>query len=209
MGGSALDPQLMLLSGFCLEMLDTAGRAPLDSRTAIGRAITQVGLLPGSGGLPSAVRCWAGLLRSRGAALLRQQWSVLCITAFVAAGLPFPPLSLSHFPLGFSLRPLPQVLKQLADALKELGATVEEAAEALQQQDKGEGEGQGEGGGGAPPAAANGRAEDADDGSEGGFGFDQEDFDAGQLAVARGVRGLLAEAVGLLKLLVKQLLAER
>jgi hypothetical protein len=34
----------MLLSGFCLEMLDTAGRAPLDSRTAIGRAITQVGV---------------------------------------------------------------------------------------------------------------------------------------------------------------------
>jgi hypothetical protein len=33
----------MLLSGFFLEMLDTAGRAPLDSRTAIGRAITQVG----------------------------------------------------------------------------------------------------------------------------------------------------------------------
>lgn len=31
----------MMLSGFALEMLEAAGRAPLDSRTAIGRAITQ------------------------------------------------------------------------------------------------------------------------------------------------------------------------
>lgn len=101
-----------------------------------------------------------------------------------------------------------QVLKQLADALKELDGTVLEAAEALQQQDaEGKDEEQGEAAG-APPAAGAGQAE-AEDGSDGGFGFDQEDFDAGQLAVARGVRGLLAESVALLKLLVKQLLAER
>ena len=106
---------------------------------------------------------------------------------------------------------LPQVLKQLADALKELDGTVQEAAEALQQQGAGEGEGEAAG---APPAAVNGQAEaeggsEAEDGSDGGFGFDQEAFTAGQLAAARGVRSLLAEAVGLLKLLAKQLLAER
>jgi hypothetical protein len=32
----------MLLSGFNLEMLEAAGKAPLDNRTAIGRAITLV-----------------------------------------------------------------------------------------------------------------------------------------------------------------------
>lgn len=37
----AREAQLMMLSGFALEMLEAAGRAPLDSRTAIGRAITQ------------------------------------------------------------------------------------------------------------------------------------------------------------------------
>ncbi|KAL4459069.1 hypothetical protein ABPG75_013934 [Micractinium tetrahymenae] len=40
--GGARDAQLMMLSGFCLEMLEAAEKAPLDSRTAIGRAITQV-----------------------------------------------------------------------------------------------------------------------------------------------------------------------
>ena len=97
-----------------------------------------------------------------------------------------------------------QVLKQLADALKELDGTIQEAAEALQPQDKEEDREAA----GAPPTAGAGQAE-VEEGSDGGFGFDQEDFDAGQLAVARGVRGLLAESVALLKLLVKQLLAER
>ena len=32
----------MMLSGFALEMLEAAGRAPLDNRTSIGRAITLV-----------------------------------------------------------------------------------------------------------------------------------------------------------------------
>lgn len=40
--GGARDAQLMMLSGFALEMLEAAGRAPLDSRAAIGRAITRV-----------------------------------------------------------------------------------------------------------------------------------------------------------------------
>ncbi|KAL4859049.1 hypothetical protein ACK3TF_000833 [Chlorella vulgaris] len=40
--GEARDAQLMLLSGFSLEMLEAAGKAPLDNRTAIGRAITLV-----------------------------------------------------------------------------------------------------------------------------------------------------------------------
>lgn len=40
-GGAARDAQLMMLSGFALEMLEAAGRAPLDDRAAIGRAITQ------------------------------------------------------------------------------------------------------------------------------------------------------------------------
>ena len=35
------DAQLMMLSGFCLQMLEAAGKAPLDNRTAIGRALTQ------------------------------------------------------------------------------------------------------------------------------------------------------------------------
>lgn len=39
--GGARDSQLMMLSGFALEMLGAAEKAPLDSRTAIGRAITQ------------------------------------------------------------------------------------------------------------------------------------------------------------------------
>lgn len=39
--GGARDAQLMVLSGFALEMLGAAEKAPLDSRTAIGRAITQ------------------------------------------------------------------------------------------------------------------------------------------------------------------------
>jgi hypothetical protein len=38
----ARDVQLMMLSGFCLEMLEAAGKAPLDARTAIGRAMTLV-----------------------------------------------------------------------------------------------------------------------------------------------------------------------
>jgi hypothetical protein len=42
----------MVLSGFCLEMLEAAGRAPLDARAAIGRALTLVRL---------ASRCWAGV----------------------------------------------------------------------------------------------------------------------------------------------------
>lgn len=43
-GGGARDAQLMMLSGFALEMLEAAGRAPLDNRAAIGRAVTQVGV---------------------------------------------------------------------------------------------------------------------------------------------------------------------
>lgn len=127
--------------------------------------------------------------------------------------------------------PLLQVLKQLADAVKELDGTIEEAAEALQEQQEQQpeeavGEAVAHVSGGSPAAAAalagiarpaSGGAEGAgasgaeggDDDDEGGFGFDQEEFDARQLAVARGTHALLAEAVGLLKLVVKQLLAER
>lgn len=43
MVGGLRGPQLMVLSGFCLEMLEAAGKAPLNNRTAIGRAITRVG----------------------------------------------------------------------------------------------------------------------------------------------------------------------
>lgn len=50
--GGARGPQLMVLSGFCLEMLEAAGRAPLDARAAIGRALMLVRL---------ASRCWAGV----------------------------------------------------------------------------------------------------------------------------------------------------
>ena len=77
MGGNAQDAQLMLLSGFCLEMLDAAGRAPLDSRTAIGRAITQVRVHPVAAFCSAALLhgCAAAsavaVLRGRAAAWLR------------------------------------------------------------------------------------------------------------------------------------------
>ena len=131
------DAQLMMLSGFCLQMLEAAGKAPLDNRTAIGRALTQA-------------------------------------------------------------------LKQLVDAHKEMGQAVQQAAEAANDDGVmlGQGLGQGQaaaGGGdggmlgqgqGLGQAAAGGGEEEVeeDDDDVGGFGFEQDAFGPGELAVARGVQ---------------------
>lgn len=54
----ARDAQLMMLSGFALEMLGAAEKAPLDSRTAIGRAITQARPARAPRPIPDGA-CWA------------------------------------------------------------------------------------------------------------------------------------------------------
>lgn len=86
------------------------------------------------------------------------------------------------------------MLKQLADAQKELGEAIEEGEEA---------EGDGE------DAAAAAGAEDGSEGSDAGFGFEQEAFTAGQLAVARAAQALLAAVGGMVRAVVKLLLSER
>ncbi|EFN53154.1 hypothetical protein CHLNCDRAFT_136928 [Chlorella variabilis] len=134
--GGLRGPQLMVLSGFCLEMLEAAGKAPLNNRTAIGRAITRV-------------------------------------------------------------------LKQLADAQKELSEAVQ-AAEAEEEAGAANGSASAEQQNGTAAAAAE---DDAD--SDAGFGFEEEAFGAEQVAVARHVRAMLAATVGLVRAVVRQLLAER
>ena len=92
-----------------------------------------------------------------------------------------------------------QVLKQLADAQKELEEAIQEAEEEAAA-DEGE-----------EAAAANGQdgGSGSDAGSDAGFGFAAEAFSAEQLEVARRARGLLAAVAGLVKAVVRQLLAER
>lgn len=93
------------------------------------------------------------------------------------------------------------MLKQLEDAQKELEEAIQEAEE-----EGATAEGEGE-----AAAAANGQVggSGSDAGSDAGFGFAAEAFSAEQLEVARPARGLLAAVAGLVKAVVRQLLAER
>jgi hypothetical protein len=71
--GGAAEPQLMMLSGFALEMLGAAEKAPLDARTAIGRALTLVRSQGWQRGLGSAGSCcWQEGLGSAGDCCRRQ-----------------------------------------------------------------------------------------------------------------------------------------
>lgn len=96
-----------------------------------------------------------------------------------------------------------QVLKQLADAQKELSEAVQ-AAEAEEEAGAANGSASAEQQNGTAAAAAE---DDAD--SDAGFGFEEEAFGAEQVAVARHVRAMLAATVGLVRAVVRQLLAER
>lgn len=98
----------------------------------------------------------------------------------------------------------PQVLKQLADAQKELGEAIAEGEEAAAQAAAA-----GDGEDAAVAAAAAEAADDGSEGSEAGFGFEQEAFSAEQLGVARAAQALLVAVGGMVRAVVKLLLGER
>lgn len=100
-----------------------------------------------------------------------------------------------------------QVLKQLADAQRELA----EAIEAGEEEAAAAAEGGAAGGAadGQEAAAGQGQAGAAsDDGSDFGLGT-TETLSVAQLAVAQRSHALLAAVAGLVKAVVRQLLAER
>ena len=213
--GAAVDgaqgTQLMMLSGCCLEMCEVAGRAPLDNRAAVGRAITTLlkQIVDAQRELQQAVdeSAQGGAAEAQGGEGSEALGPAGAAGAAARGG---GAAAAAAEESGSTA-----VVSGLCNAVQKLAVAADESGGGREGERQPQGTDEVPAAASSPAAAEAGApaaAEEAQPAAEAGHanGTDEEGewLDSEQLTQARAVLGMLAGAIALVKTLVRVLLAQ-